>query len=236
MRRVHTRHAGFGNSSSGTQCRTQRKRGHGRDRRRALPLHRLPQDHQRHTGCSLRQESRNRRPRPATRWARGWCGSTVAAKWTARKFLAQTRFRAERWWFAPSAALTNMLASVSAISMRFVAAHPGIHRVLTARDIPGENRYGVIPRFADQPVFAEVEARFRGEAVAAVVGEAEAIEALDLASFPVTWEELTRTDYDCGRACRLMLNASTPTGRIMFWSGAAWSGATWKRPWRNPTS
>src|SRR6185503_17893852 len=72
----------------------------------------------------------------------------------------------------------------------FVAAHPGIHRVLTARDIPGENRYGVIPRFADQPVFAEVEARFRGEAVAAVVGEAEAIDALDLASFPVSWEEL----------------------------------------------
>ena len=60
----------------------------------------------------------------------------------------------------------------------FVAAHPGIHRVLTARDIPGENRYGVITRFADQPVFAEVETRFRGEAVAAVVGEAEAIAAL----------------------------------------------------------
>jgi aldehyde oxidoreductase len=72
----------------------------------------------------------------------------------------------------------------------FVAAHPGIHRILTAKDIPGENRYGVIPRFADQPVFAEVEARFRGEAVAAVVGEAEAIEALDYASFPVAWEVL----------------------------------------------
>src|SRR6185437_9939515 len=71
----------------------------------------------------------------------------------------------------------------------FVAAHPGIHRVLTASDIPGENRYGVIPRFADQPVFAEVEARFRGEAVAAVVGEAEAVEHLDPASFPVSWEE-----------------------------------------------
>ncbi|MGZ4836426.1 MAG: xanthine dehydrogenase family protein molybdopterin-binding subunit, partial [Terriglobales bacterium] len=54
----------------------------------------------------------------------------------------------------------------------------------------GENCYGVIPRFADQPVFAEVEARFRGEAVAAVVGESEAIEALDLANFPVTWEQL----------------------------------------------
>jgi CO/xanthine dehydrogenase Mo-binding subunit/aerobic-type carbon monoxide dehydrogenase small subunit (CoxS/CutS family) len=72
----------------------------------------------------------------------------------------------------------------------FVGTHPGIHRVLTAKDIPGENRYGVIPRFADQPVFAEVETRFRGEAVAAVVGEAEAIEALDYATFPVAWEEL----------------------------------------------
>jgi CO/xanthine dehydrogenase Mo-binding subunit/aerobic-type carbon monoxide dehydrogenase small subunit (CoxS/CutS family) len=72
----------------------------------------------------------------------------------------------------------------------FVAAHPGIQGVLTAKDIPGENIYGVIPRFADQPVFAETEARFRGEAVAAVVGEAEIIESLDLSTFPVTWEEL----------------------------------------------
>jgi aldehyde oxidoreductase len=72
----------------------------------------------------------------------------------------------------------------------FVAAHAGIERVLTATDIPGENRYGVITRFADQPVFAETEARFLGEAVAAVVGEAEAVEALHLARFPVVWEEL----------------------------------------------
>jgi len=72
----------------------------------------------------------------------------------------------------------------------FVAAHQGIVRVLTAKDIPGENCYGVISRFADQPVFAEVEARFRGEAVAAVAGEAEAIDAFDLANFPVTWEKL----------------------------------------------
>jgi aldehyde oxidoreductase len=72
----------------------------------------------------------------------------------------------------------------------FVAAYPGVHRVLTTKDIPGENRYGVIPPFADQPVFAEVETRFRGEAVAAVVGEAEAIESLDYTKFPVTWEEL----------------------------------------------
>lgn len=72
----------------------------------------------------------------------------------------------------------------------FVAAHPGIIRVFTARDIPGDNCYGVIPRFADQPVFAETEARFRGEAVAAIVGESLAIEALDPVAFPVNWDIL----------------------------------------------
>jgi len=72
----------------------------------------------------------------------------------------------------------------------FIAAHPGIHRVLTAKDVPGENCYGVIPPFADQPVFAEGEARFRGEAVAAIAGDGEAIEALDPSCFPITWEEL----------------------------------------------
>jgi CO/xanthine dehydrogenase Mo-binding subunit/aerobic-type carbon monoxide dehydrogenase small subunit (CoxS/CutS family) len=72
----------------------------------------------------------------------------------------------------------------------FVASHPGIHAVFTAKDVPGKTCYGVIPRFADQTVFAENEARFRGEAVAIVVGEQEAIERMDLASFPVTWDEL----------------------------------------------
>ncbi|HLK35044.1 MAG TPA: molybdopterin cofactor-binding domain-containing protein, partial [Terriglobales bacterium] len=72
----------------------------------------------------------------------------------------------------------------------FVAANPGIHAVFTARDVPGQNCYGVIPPFADQPVFAEKEARFRGEAVAAVVGEAEPVETLDPASFPVRWKPL----------------------------------------------
>ena len=71
----------------------------------------------------------------------------------------------------------------------YAAAHPGILRILTASDIPGRNVFGVIPPFADQPVFAEGEVRFRGEAIAAVVGEREAVEGLDLAAFPVTWEE-----------------------------------------------
>jgi aldehyde oxidoreductase len=73
---------------------------------------------------------------------------------------------------------------------QFVAAHPGVILILTAEDVPGIDCYGVIPRFADQPVFAHREARFRGEAIAAVIGEMAALEVLDLAEFPVQWEEL----------------------------------------------
>ncbi|HTW59622.1 MAG TPA: molybdopterin cofactor-binding domain-containing protein [Terriglobales bacterium] len=73
---------------------------------------------------------------------------------------------------------------------RFVGAHPGVVAVFTAKDVPGIDCYGVIPKYADQPVFAHREARFRGEAVAALVGKAEAIERLELAEFPVRWEEL----------------------------------------------
>src|SRR4029077_9010570 len=74
----------------------------------------------------------------------------------------------------------------------FVAAHPGIEAVLTAKDVPGEDCYGVIPRFADQPVFAHEEtgARYRGEAVAEIVGDSDALENLDPATFPVSWQEL----------------------------------------------
>ncbi len=72
----------------------------------------------------------------------------------------------------------------------FVSSHPGIAAVFTAKDVPGQNCYGVIPKFADQPVFAETEARFRGEAVALIVGDEAAIENLDPGIFPVTWHEL----------------------------------------------
>ncbi len=83
----------------------------------------------------------------------------------------------------------------------FRAAHPGIVAILTAADVPGRNRHGVIAPYADQPVFAEREARFRGEAVAAIVGEAAVVEALDLAALPVTWTPLPAyTDMDSALA------------------------------------
>ena len=72
----------------------------------------------------------------------------------------------------------------------FVEGTPGIHAVFTARDVPGKNCYGVHPDFADQPVFAEKVARYRGEAVAAVVGDACSMATFDPAAFAVTWKQL----------------------------------------------
>jgi aldehyde oxidoreductase len=72
----------------------------------------------------------------------------------------------------------------------YKSENPGIAGIFTAKDVPGEDCYGVIPLHADQPVFAHTEARYRGEAVAAIVGEVSAMEILDLSKFPVTWEEL----------------------------------------------
>jgi aldehyde oxidoreductase len=73
---------------------------------------------------------------------------------------------------------------------QFVERNPGVHAVFTARDVPGRNCFGVHPKFADQPVFAEKEARFLGEAVAAVVGEAATMAAFNPATFPVNWKQL----------------------------------------------
>jgi aldehyde oxidoreductase len=73
---------------------------------------------------------------------------------------------------------------------QFLEQNPGIQGVFTARDVPGKNCYGVHPRFADQPVFAENVTRFLGEAVAAVVGEASAMSGFNLATFPISWSPL----------------------------------------------
>ncbi|WP_431304108.1 molybdopterin-dependent oxidoreductase [Sediminicoccus sp. BL-A-41-H5] len=76
----------------------------------------------------------------------------------------------------------------------FLAAHPGITRVLTAVDVPGRNGYGIYPHIKDQPVFAQHTALYRGDAVAAVIGTREALEALRFEALPITWEKLNALD------------------------------------------
>ena len=71
-----------------------------------------------------------------------------------------------------------------------LAAHPGLVRVLTAADIPGQNRYGIYATGKDQPALAEGAVRHRGEAVLALVGEEAAVAAIDDREVPITWEPL----------------------------------------------
>ncbi len=79
----------------------------------------------------------------------------------------------------------------------YVRRLPGIVAVYTAADIPGKNCFGAIPSFADQPVLAEGFVRFRGEAVALIAGERAAVANLDLASFPIEWNEEPHTLDPC---------------------------------------
>jgi CO/xanthine dehydrogenase Mo-binding subunit/aerobic-type carbon monoxide dehydrogenase small subunit (CoxS/CutS family) len=68
----------------------------------------------------------------------------------------------------------------------WAAAQGNVADVFTAADIPGENRFGCIPAFADQPALAEGAVRFRGEAVAIVAFEDDG-SPQDLTGFPVEW-------------------------------------------------
>jgi CO/xanthine dehydrogenase Mo-binding subunit/aerobic-type carbon monoxide dehydrogenase small subunit (CoxS/CutS family) len=70
-----------------------------------------------------------------------------------------------------------------------LARHAGIVRILTAADVPA-NGYGIYPDIKDQPVLADGEVRYRGEAILALVGSRAAVEALTDEMLPVAWEKL----------------------------------------------
>jgi CO/xanthine dehydrogenase Mo-binding subunit/aerobic-type carbon monoxide dehydrogenase small subunit (CoxS/CutS family) len=74
------------------------------------------------------------------------------------------------------------------------AGHPGLVHVLTARDIPGSNLFGIYPTGKDQPALAEGLVRFRGEAVLALVGEEAAIAAIRDEEVPIEWQVLSPLD------------------------------------------
>ncbi len=69
------------------------------------------------------------------------------------------------------------------------ARHPGLLRVLTAADVP-VNGFGIYPHLKDQPVLAERVVRHRGEAVVALLGERQALEAIRDEEVPVRYHPL----------------------------------------------
>lgn len=106
----------------------------------------------------------------------------------------------------------------------FAQNHTGVCATLTAADIKGLNAFGVIPAFVDQPVFAVSETKFRGEAVAAIIGTPAALRLISPTDFPVTWTELnaaqdvhtaqsdTATQLHDGRAHNVMCGGFVACG------------------------
>ena len=81
-----------------------------------------------------------------------------------------------------------------------LAAHPGLHRILTAADVPGRNLYGIYPTGKDQPVLAEHHVRHRGEPVCALVGTPAALAAIADTDIPITWHPLPEVTFATGGA------------------------------------
>jgi CO/xanthine dehydrogenase Mo-binding subunit/aerobic-type carbon monoxide dehydrogenase small subunit (CoxS/CutS family) len=96
------------------------------------------------------------------------------------------------------------------------ARHPGIVDVLTAADVPGQNRYGIYPTGKDQPALADGFVRHRGEAVLALVGEEDTLAAIDERDVPITWhpEEPLRTIADALAPGAPQLHEASP-GNIL---------------------
>jgi aldehyde oxidoreductase len=129
-------------------------------------------------------------------------GRRIARLDGEKKISGAEVFGADEW---PAGALTARAIRSPHHHARFVLgdleafkrANPGVVAVFSAKDVPGVNLFGVIEPFADQPALAANVVRFRGEAIALVVGEEAAMRALDSAAFPVRWEILPAlTDID----------------------------------------
>ena len=75
---------------------------------------------------------------------------------------------------SPHARARFTLGDLDAVKART----PGLVAILTAKDVPGENAFGIFPKMKDQPVLAPGLVRFRGEAVLALVGSRAAVEGI----------------------------------------------------------
>ena len=121
-------------------------------------------------------------------------GAAVVRLDGAAKVLGTDRFGADA---APPEALWLRVVRSPHARARFTLgdidaarASLGLDAILTHRDVPGLNGFGIMPNLKDQPVLAEGEVRFRGEAVLALVGTRAAVEAVRDADLPIAWEPL----------------------------------------------
>lgn len=99
---------------------------------------------------------------------------------------------------------------IQRLDLSAVEKLPGVAGVITAKDIPGENAYGLVP---DQPVFTPKEIRFKGERIAAVaaVDEDTAMEALDKIELEVEEQTPVFDPYEAMKSESPLVN---PDGNV----------------------
>ena len=109
-----------------------------------------------------------------------------AAKLTGSEKFGADSFPKDCLWLravrSPHASAAFTLGSFADLKRRY----PGLALVLTAADVP-HNAYGIYPDIKDQPVLAEGHVRYRGEAVAALIGDRTAIEGIAEDELPIQW-------------------------------------------------
>jgi CO/xanthine dehydrogenase Mo-binding subunit/aerobic-type carbon monoxide dehydrogenase small subunit (CoxS/CutS family) len=124
-----------------------------------------------------------------------YVGQSIARVEVAGKLTGAERYGADR---APDDALWMKVVRSPYAHARFELGDfadlyerfPGLVRVLTATDVPGVNGFGIYTDIKDQPVLAPGVARFRGEAVALLVGEAPSIEQICDDDLAIEWTPL----------------------------------------------
>ncbi|WP_339297043.1 molybdopterin cofactor-binding domain-containing protein [Paenibacillus sp. FSL R5-0623] len=80
-------------------------------------------------------------------------------------------------------------ARILSVDTSEAEALEGVYAVLTSKDVPGLNRFGIAT--PDQPVFCEDIVRYVGDAIAAVAADSPERAALALDAIRVVYEELT---------------------------------------------
>jgi aldehyde oxidoreductase len=88
-----------------------------------------------------------------------------------------------RVYRSPHAKAKFTLGDLAAYAKKYA----GITRILSAKDIVGENSFGIYPDLKDQPVLADGHVRYRGESVLAIVGEKATLDSLNLDDLPIEW-------------------------------------------------
>ena len=107
-------------------------------------------------------------------------------------------------------------ARIRSIDVSQALAVAGVHAVLTADDVPGENRYGL--ELADQPVLADDTVRYQGEPVALIAADHPEIARQAAKRVRVNydvWEPVTDARAALGRPTWNMLHdTAAPATKI----------------------